>query len=254
MHEIINKILEISRQGRSCVVATVVASSGSSPRKIGARMLVCEDAATFGTVGGGGLEKLAISDALVALKKKTSFFKSYSLKKGDGLQVCGGEVSIYYDVVSPRRHLVIAGGGHIGLSLSLIAKLLGYEVTLVDNRKEYASRSRFPHADHVICGRYETALPKAAVDQTTAIVIVTHGHLHDAVALRFALKSRAAYIGMIGSRAKIAHVFGQMRRLGFSPARLKRVHTPIGLDIGAESPEEIAVAIAAELIQEYRQA
>ncbi len=254
MHEIINRILEISRRGRSCVVATVVASSGSSPRKIGARMLVCDDAAAFGTVGGGGLEKLAIGDALAALKKKTSFLKTYSLKKGDGLQVCGGEVSIYYDVVSPRRHLVIAGGGHIGMSLSLIAKLLGYEVTIVDNRKEYASRNRFPHADHVICGRYEVALPKAAVDETTAIVIVTHGHLHDAVALRLALKSKAGYIGMIGSRAKIAHIFSQMRRLGFSPARLKQVHTPIGLDIGAESPEEIAVAIAAELIKEYRQA
>jgi xanthine dehydrogenase accessory factor len=151
--------------------------------------------------------------------------------------------------MSSRGRLVIAGGGHIGLGLSLIAKLLGYEVIIVDNRREFSDKIRFPHVDRVICGRYEKVLPKLAMDAKTAIVIVTHGHLHDASVLAAALASEAGYIGMIGSRRKIRHIFGQMRRKGFSSRRLKDVYTPIGLDIGAETPEEIAVAIAAELIK-----
>ena len=252
MQEIINKILETSQGNQPCVIATVVASSGSSPRKVGARMLVSFQGRLTGTVGGGSLEKLVENDALAALKRRQSFLKTYALDKKAGLQVCGGRVSIFYDVVSPRRRLVIAGGGHIGMSLSLIGKLLGFEVIVIDNRREFAHKARFPHADQVICGRYEKALAKLGADEKTAIVIVTHGHLHDASVLRTALKSKAGYIGMIGSKAKIRHIFRQMRSAGFSPGRLKEIYTPIGLDIGAETPQEIAVAIAAELIQEYR--
>lgn len=249
MREIINKILDICRDNQSCVTAVIVASSGSSPRKVGARMLVDAGGRTAGTVGGGTLEKLVERDALAALKRKQSFLKEYSLDKKAGLAVCGGKVGVFFDVISSPRRLVIAGGGHIGLSLSLIAKLLGYEVIVVDNRREFAGKTRFSHVDRVLCGPYDKVLSKWTMDARTAIVIVTHGHLHDASCLAAALASEAGYIGMIGSRRKIRHIFEQMRRKGFSSKRLKDVYAPVGLDIGAETPQEIAVAIAAELIK-----
>ncbi|MFA5038582.1 MAG: XdhC/CoxI family protein [Candidatus Omnitrophota bacterium] len=234
---------------KKCVLAMVVACSGSSPAVVGGRMVVSGEGRIAGTVGGGGLEKLAIADAVSALKRGKSFLKEYPLDRKSGLQVCGGKVSIFFDVISPPKHLVIAGAGHIGLSLSVIAKLLDYDVTVVDNRREFADPKRFPHIGKVLCGRYEKILRKIPMDRHTAVVIVTHGHLHDAEALRTVLSREAGYIGMIGSRAKIEHVFKEMKRLGFTANRLKSVHTPIGLDIGAQTPEEIAVAIAAELIQ-----
>ncbi|HAJ57017.1 MAG TPA: hypothetical protein DCL35_04530 [Candidatus Omnitrophica bacterium] len=252
MQALFNKVLEIVSSNRACVMATIVSSHGSSPRKIGAKMLVFGDGSIQGTIGGGGLEKLVIQDALEALRKKKSCLKDYPLDKRSGLQVCGGKVSIFIEPLEPAKKLVIAGAGHIGLALSFIAKLLGFFVVVADNRRPFADKKRFPHADRVICGPYRRALAGAQLDKNTSIVIVTHGHLHDTECLEAALKAKAAYIGMIGSRAKIKNVFGELAKKGFKEAQLGRVHSPIGLDIGAETPEEIAVAIAAELVQEYR--
>lgn len=249
MQKIINQILELLESDKACVSAVVVSSSGSTPAAVGSRMIVTREGRIAGTVGGGGLEKMAVADALEALKARRPVLKEYALNPKAGVQICGGKVKIFFDVISKPRRLVIAGGGHIGLSLSAIGKLLGYEVTIVDNRREYADKQRFPHADRIFCGAYEKVLGKIGVDKNTYVVIVTHGHVHDSSALKAALKTDAGYIGMIGSKAKIKHVFGQMRKLGFSNKRLREVHTPIGLSIGAQTPAEIAVAIAAELVQ-----
>lgn len=248
--ELFNKILHVLKENRACVGATVVASQGSSPRHVGAKMFVFADGSIAGTIGGGGLEKLVTKDALEALKRKKSFLKTYSLDKKRGLQVCGGEVSIFLDVMKPSRTLIICGAGHIGLALSVMAKLLRFRVIVLDNRRDFANSKRFPHVDKIICGGYIRSLRKAGVDSKTSVVIVTHGHAHDAECLEAALETKAGYIGMIGSRKKIAFVFERLRKKGVSARRLRDVRAPIGLDIGAETPEEIAVAIAAELIQE----
>lgn len=252
MEPLFNKILEVLRKQKSCVAATIVASRGSCPRKIGAKMAVYADGSIEGTIGGGGLEKLVISDSLAALKRKKSFLKEYPLHKGSGLQVCGGAVSVFIEVLEPPRKLVICGAGHIGLSLSFIAKLLGFYVVVVDNRRAFADKKRFPHVDGVICGAYPRALGAARPDKSTFVVIVTHAHAHDTECLRAALKTEASYIGMIGSRTKIGLVFKQLEKEGVSRQRLNKVHTPVGLEIGAETPEEIAVSIAAQLVEVLR--
>ncbi|MFH0941167.1 MAG: XdhC/CoxI family protein [Candidatus Omnitrophota bacterium] len=252
MVKLFNKILETLAQNNSCVLATAVSSRGSSPRKIGAKMIVYKDASIEGTIGGGKLEKTVIADALDALKRKKSFLKTYLLDRKSGLQVCGGEVSIFLEVLEPDKKIIIAGAGHIGLALSLITKLLGFEVVIADNRRAFASASRFPHADRLICAPYKEAFKKTPIDKNTFIVIVTHGHAFDMESLEAALKTGAGYIGMIGSDAKIKLVFSALAKKGFKKSELKCVHTPVGLDIGAETPEEIAVAIAAELVAVVR--
>ena len=199
--ELFNKILGVLKENRSCVGATVVACGGSAPRHVGAKMAVFSDGSIMGTIGGGALEKVVVSDALDALKRKKSVLKTYSLAKNHGLQVCGGTVSIFLDVLSPQETLVICGAGHIGLALSVIAKLLRFRVIVIDNRRDYANSQRFPHADQVICGAYRKFLgsSKFSADQKTSIVIVTHGHAHDTECLEAALKTKAGYVGMIGS-------------------------------------------------------
>jgi xanthine dehydrogenase accessory factor len=247
-----NRILELLGQGRPCVVATVVLSMGSAPRRIGARMIIERDGAITGTIGGGGLEKTVIADALRAQKRKKSELKTYSLQKKDGIQVCGGKVGIFFEVLEPARQLIICGAGHIGLALSYLGKLLGFEVVVLDNRKAFANIARFPHADRVLAARYEAGLKRLGGGSGTFIVIVTHGHAFDGVCLEAALKMPTDYVGMIGSRRKIKDVFAWVKKKGIRPAALKRVHTPVGLDIGAETPEEIAVAIMAEIVADYR--
>lgn len=252
MESLFNKILATLKANSACALATVVASRGSAPRKIGAKMLVFGDGSIQGTIGGGGLEKLVIADAQKALKEKSSFSKEYPLDKKSGLQICGGKVSIFIETLAPEKKLVIAGGGHIGLALSFLARLLGFCVVIVDNRRAFANKERFPHADKVICGRYAKAFKKIRADENTYIVIVTHGHAFDTECLEAALATGAGYIGMIGSTRKIRHVYGFLAKKGIKKSVLKKVHAPIGLDIGAETPEEIAVAIAAQLVETLR--
>jgi xanthine dehydrogenase accessory factor len=249
MEEIFNKILETLRGRKSCALATVVASVGSSPRKIGAKMLVWDDGSIEGTIGGGGLEKNVIADSREALRRKRSFLKVYPLDKKSGLQVCGGKVSLFIEICEPAKRLVIAGAGHIGLALSWVAKLLGFTVVIVDNRGAFANKKRFPHADRIIRGPYTKALERARIDEKTFVVIVTHGHAHDSECLEAALETPAVYIGMIGSQSKIKHVFGLLKKKGVSENELRRVTSPVGLKIGAQTPEEIAVSIAAQLVE-----
>jgi xanthine dehydrogenase accessory factor len=249
MQDLFKKILGTLQQGQPCVMATIVASSGSAPRKVGARMLVFGDASIAGTIGGGALEKLVIADAMAARKRHQSFLKVYPLDKRSGLGVCGGKVSLFIECLEPSRRLVICGAGHIGLALSFVAKMLGFNVAVVDHRRAFANAGRFPHADRIFCASYASALKKAAIDADTSIVIVTHGHVFDEASLAAALKTRAGYIGMIGSRKKIRFIFDRLRKKGFKPSALQSVYTPVGLDIGAQTPEEIAIAIAAQIIQ-----
>jgi len=252
MEALFNRILQTIKSDSRCAVATVVSSQGSSPRKIGAKMVIFKDGSIVGTIGGGGLEKVVIADALKSIRHQKSFLKDYPLDKSSGLQICGGKVSIFVEAVAPQKKLVICGAGHIGLNLSFMAKLLDFDVIIVDNRRAFANKERFPHADKIFCGAYKEFFRKIAPDKNTYVVIVTHGHMFDAECLEAALKSRAGYIGMIGSDAKIKNVFNGLLRKGFKRKELSRVYSPVGLDIGAETPQEIAVAIAAQLVKVLR--
>ena len=254
METLFNKILENIQADHACVMATVVSSVGSSPRKVGAKMLVFSNGDIDGTIGGGGLESLVIRDAIEAFRRKKSFLKEYPLDEKSGLQVCGGKVKIFLDVILPDKKLIICGGGHIGLALSFLGKLLGFKVILIDNRRAFASSRRFAHVDKIVCGPYEKSLKRIPCDKKTHIVIVTHGHAFDRECLTAALKAKAGYIGMIGSKTKIKLVFQDLKKKGFKQSQLEGVYTPIGLSIGAQTPEEISVAIAAQLIQHSKAA
>lgn len=163
-------------------------------------------------------------------------------------------IRVFVDPIVPQARLLILGGGHIALPLVSLGKLLGYKVTVIDDRLSFANTARFPQADQVICEDFQTAIRKQVIDLNTYVIVVTRGHRHDRICLEelFA-KSQAAYIGMIGSRRKVAALFAELQTLGWDANTLDKVYTPIGLDIGAQTPEEIAVSIIAEIIMVNRQ-
>lgn len=162
---------------------------------------------------------------------------------------CGGSL-LLIDPVLPPETVFLFGAGHVAQPTARLAAFVGFRVRVVDDRSEFANAQRFPEADEVrVAADFDSALNGLAVDRRALIVIVTRGHLHDKTVLKQALRTEAAYIGMIGSRRKRDHIFNALLKEGFADTDLKRVHSPIGLDIGAESPEELALSIVAELVQ-----
>lgn len=248
------KMAELSWQGASFVGATITDVRGSTPRGIGAKMLVLRDGTTIETIGGGVLEKQVVADALACLASGVSRSERYELRaEGDHAlgALCGGEVTVFLEVHAPDRTLLIVGAGHVGQRLCPCAKALDYRVVVLDPREDMATPERFPEADQLICGDPAHAAELFTISESTRVVIVTHAHLHDKEALRSVIDSPAAYIGMIGSANKVRTIFAQLREEGVVPellAMLARVHSPIGLDIGAETPAELALCIMAEIV------
>lgn len=249
--ELYKKMAELAAEGKAFVVATVVESFGSTPRKAGAKMIVLEDGTTIDTVGGGKVERQVIEDALDALKRGQSRTVKYELRTSGqhaiGM-VCGGETTVFLEVNKPALTLVVAGAGHIAQKLAPMAKLLDFRVVVVDNRPEFANAETLPAADEVICGHPAQLAELVTLDHNSYVVIVTHGHLHDKDTLESVLSADVAYVGMIGSRSKVRFVLEQLLEEGADPERLARVHSPIGLDLGGNAPAEIAVSILAEII------
>jgi xanthine dehydrogenase accessory factor len=247
------KMADLTRQAVPFVLATITAAQGSSPRGIGAKMLILADGTTVETVGGGVLERQVVTDALACLASGVSRSETYQLRQeGEHAldALCGGEATVFLEVHAPDRTLIIVGAGHVGQRLCAIAKLLDYVVVVLDPRQEMVSRERFPQADQLICGDPARTAELCSLGEGSHIVIVTHSHQHDAAALRAVVDSPAAYVGMIGSANKVRAIFAQLADDGVEPELLARVHSPIGLDIGAETPAELALCIMAEIVAE----
>jgi xanthine dehydrogenase accessory factor len=166
--------------------------------------------------------------------------------------VQGGDLDIFVEVLPPIYSLAIAGAGHIAQPLAVVGKLLGFFVSVVDDRPDFASRSRFPDADEVIVDEFVAGLRRRELNRDSFVVLVTRGHAHDLACLKYVLTTPAGYIGMIGSKMRIRTVMDHLREDGFGEADLNRVYAPIGIDISSHTPEEIAVAIAAEIVDVYR--
>ena len=240
--------------GRPLVTATVVRDSGSVPRRTGAKMLVYPDGRTRGSVGGGLFESLIVHDALAALSAGQSITRVYSFNpKGSGAQsfgaVCGGRAEVFLEVVMAPDQLIIVGGGHCGRAVARAASALDFRITVADDRAEFARPEdfAFPNVTSVLHLPPDCAgLPMP--DERTYVVLVSKGFLTDESALRRVLDSPAAYIGMIGSKRKREVVYDSLRADGIPEDKLASVHAPIGLEIGAETPEEIAISILAEII------
>jgi len=244
--DIFEEIVAVKNAGTPAVLATVVEALGSAPGKPGARMLIKSEGSTVGTIGGGAIEKKITDEAMALMHGSESKLLRYNLEEL-GMS-CGGDMSVFLEPLKTSPDLIIFGAGHIGTALSKICKMLGFTTIVVDNRSEFANKERLPWADRVIADEYQEALQDLSFSDTTYLVILTHLHAHDFEILDHCAKQRFRYLGMIGSRKKVEKAFQQLREKGIDEETSKRIHAPIGINIGAETPEEIAVAIAAELV------
>ena len=246
--ELFEEMIRLARGSAPCALAIVIESKGSAPRKAGAKMIVKGDGATLGTIGGGKVEMEVIDAALAAIARGTPSTISLALTEEYG-HVCGGSILVYIEPLGLAPRLVIVGAGHVGRALATVARFAGFRVIVSDERPEFAARKQVPDAHEILHGDAEKALTALPVDSDTYMVIATHSHECDFAAVRAALKTPARYIGLIGSKRKREVLFGELRQEGFSAEDLARLHTPVGLPIGGDSPEEIAVSIVAQLIQ-----
>ncbi|MBU0756252.1 MAG: XdhC/CoxI family protein [Planctomycetes bacterium] len=237
---------ECMENNRGAIIATVVEAKGSVPREAGAKMLIFDDGTFHGTVGGGAIENRVIEEARKMKGEKATRFLSYDLNKDLGME-CGGEVKVYLEAIQGTRRLVVFGGGHIGAALYALAPLMGMRPVIVDERSDFCNKGRFPHAD-LYPLTPEEAVKALDLGPRDHAVIVTHRHKNDLVCLRLVLQAAVAYVGMIGSRRKVAHTFEKLKEEGVTQEQLDRVRAPIGLNLGGRSPGEIAIAIAAEVI------
>lgn len=255
--DIYEQIVELRRQGRRGAVATIVNVRGSIPSFRTAKMLVRDDGSIVGTIGGGCVEAdvwQAAREVMETEKARTLKFDLNQDPRYDTGLVCGGTLEVFVEPVLPPAILYVFGAGHVSFHLCQAASGAGFDVTVADDRSSYATAERFPTAHEVIAGDFDEAMRKLDPGESSYIVIVTRGHRDDMRILRWAVQTRARYVGMIGSKRKVIEIFKTLQQEGVPAHLFDRVYAPVGLDIGAVAPEEIAVAITAELIAVRRQA
>ncbi len=255
--DIYEQIVQLRRDGRRGAVATIVNVRGSIPSFKTAKMLVRDDGSIVGTIGGGCVEAdvwQAAREVMESEKPRTLTFDLNQDPKYDTGLVCGGTLEVFIEPVLPPALLYIFGAGHVAVNLCQTAAQAGFDVIVSDDRSSYATKERFPAAREVHALEFDQAIEKLDPNESSYIVIVTRGHRDDMRILRWAVQTRAHYVGMIGSKRKVIEIFKALRQEGLPEQLFERVHAPIGLDIGATTPEEIAVAITAELIAIRRHA
>ncbi len=257
MTDIYEEIVRIKEAGEEAALVTIVSATGSTPREEGAKMLVKPDGTIVGTIGGGSLEAQVIKEAVGVIKLSKPKRIHFTLSDEEASEVgmiCGGDLEVFIEPILTAPTLYIFGGGHISLPLAQMGKLLGFKIAVIDDRADFASAERFPEAEFVLADELTKAFPKLKIDKLSYIVIVTRGHQHDELVLEWAISTSAKYIGMIGSKTKVKTIFSHLLAKGISKEKLDGVHSPIGLEIGAQTPEEIAVSILAEIINVRRSA
>ncbi|MGA3010746.1 MAG: XdhC/CoxI family protein [Terracidiphilus sp.] len=253
---IYEEICKLKREGKRAALATIVNVSGSVPPVVAAKMLVREDGSILGTVGGGRMESEVRESAMESMKDekpKTLTFNMDQTSDDETGLICGGSTEVFIEPLIPAPVLYIFGGGHVGLNLYKVALLAGFEVVVADDREPFANRERFPDARDIYSGDMDTTLSELVPRADSYIAIVTRGHRHDIRVLRWALNTPAYYIGMIGSGRKVLSLYQKLEAEGVARESLKRIFAPIGLEINAGTPEEIAISIVAELIAVRRQ-
>jgi xanthine dehydrogenase accessory factor len=249
--DIFEEIVRLGRLGQKCALATIVQVRGSIPSFESAKLLVREDGSMVGTIGGGCVEAEVWNAAREVIATEKPRHMHFSLGQDaayDNGLICGGQLDVFVEPVVPQPAAYIFGAGHISKSLSKVADLAGFRTVVVDDREMFANRERFPEADEVHAGEYEDVFPKLPINETSYIVIVTRGHRDDMRVLQWAVNTNARYIAMIGSKRKVINVVRELEKEGIPASAFERVFAPMGFDIGAITPEEIAVAVVAEMI------
>jgi xanthine dehydrogenase accessory factor len=249
--EVFGALTEALERGEEVALVTIVSSTGSTPQRVGAKMLVFSDGRTVGTIGGGCYENDAFWKAKEAIQSRKPQLVKYDLNddfaQENGL-VCGGQMQVYIEPLEATPRLYVIGAGHVGYHLARLAHTIGFRTHVLDDREKFANRERFPDAAEIIVDTIPEWLHRADIPGNAYVVIVTRGHTHDLDALRALAARDLRYLGLIGSKAKVKRIYDALLGEGMPHECLQRVHAPVGLDIGAVSPEEIAVAILAELI------
>ncbi len=249
--EIFRAALAALEDGRDAALVTIVRTSGSTPQRVGAKMLVYADGRTVGTIGGGCYENDAALKAREALRSGRAQLVRYELSDDlaeDSGLICGGQMEVYVEPLQPASHLYIAGAGHVSSHLARFASETGFQVHVIDDRERFASRERFPEAKEILVDTIADVLSRVDWPANSFLVVVTRGHKYDLDAMMAVAGRPFRYVGMIGSRAKVKRIFDEMVARGCAAEWLQQVHAPIGLDIGAVTPAEIAVSIVAELV------
>jgi xanthine dehydrogenase accessory factor len=248
--QVFRAVVRALDDGERAALVTIVSTNGSTPQRVGAKMLVYEDGRIAGTIGGGCYEHDAAAKARVAIAHQRAEIVRYSLNDDlaaeSGL-ICGGQMEVYIEPVEPAPHLYLIGAGHVSVEVARVAQLVGFQVHVVDDREKFANAERFPGAD-VVVDDIAGWLGRTPLPQGAYLVVVTRGHRYDHEAMRQLVDRPARYLGLIGSRAKVVRIFDALQQEGVAAERLSAVHAPIGLDIGAVTPAEIAVSIVAELV------
>ena len=262
--DIYEEVVRLRRLGQKCALATIVQVNGSIPSYESAKLLVREDGSMAGTIGGGCVEAEVWNAAREVMETERARQMNFSLGQDaayDNGLICGGQLSVFVEPVVPQPRAFIFGAGHISKSISKVATLAGFASVIVDNREAFANKERFPEADEIFAEEYEDVFPKLAVRDTSYVIIVTRGHRDDMRVLRWAVETNAKYIAMIGSKRKVIGVVKELEKEGIQRSVFERIFAPMGFEIGAITPEEIAVSVVAEMIavrrapdSEWRQA
>jgi xanthine dehydrogenase accessory factor len=254
--DLFEEIVRMRRVGQRGALATIVHTNGSIPSYESSRMLVREDGTFAGTVGGGCVEAEVWAAAKEVIEREQPRKMTFNLNNEAGYDsglICGGTLEIFVEPILPTPTVYLFGGGHVSLAVARVAHLAGFGIAIVDDREAFANAERFPMATE-IHATYEDAFAKIQPNAASYLVIVTRGHKEDMRVLAWAVGTAARYIGMIGSKRKVIAVYKALEKEGFTLDKFERIHAPVGLDIGALTPEEIAVSIVAELIAVRRNA
>ncbi len=249
--EVFAAVADALDRGEPAALVTIVSATGSTPQRIGAKMLVFADGRMIGTIGGGCYENDAFWKAREAITDRRPRLVHYELSddfaQETGL-ICGGQMDVYIEPIEPSPELYVVGAGHVGFHLARLAHDVGFRVHVIDDREKFANSERFPNAVEIVVDDIPSWIARATIPAHAYAVIVTRGHTNDLEALRALAPRELRYLGLIGSRAKVARIYDALVADQTPANLLTRVHAPIGLDIGAVTPQEIAVSILAELI------
>lgn len=249
--DLYSEIVRLRKAGQKCAVATIVQVNGSIPSYESAKMLVREDGSMLGTIGGGCVEAEVWNAAREVIDTEKPRHLTFSLGQEaayDNGLICGGQLDIFVEPVTPEPRAYIFGGGHVSKSISKVANLAGFATVVIDDREAFANKERFPEADETYADEYEKVFPQLNITSSSYLIIVTRGHRDDMRVLRWAVGTPARYIAMIGSKRKTISVVKELEKEGIPREAFEKIYAPMGLEIGAETPEEIAISVVAEMI------
>lgn len=247
---IYRQVAELEARGETVVLCTVVCTNGSTPRRAGSKMLVFPDGGTRGTIGGGEMESRVVEEALAALTDGQPRKLDYAMtdpQRGDP-GVCGGQLEVYVEPILPQPTVVVIGAGHVGKAVAELAHWMGFQVVVSDDRQSFATEANIPDADHYHVGEATDLIGEVKIHSQTFLILTTRNLGVDVKALPSLLESDAAYIGVIGSRRRWETARKKLKKIGVAESDLARVVSPMGLELNAETPEEIAVSILAEIV------